>query len=681
MADQNFTIKVTMDQVGFRRATQEGRKYDNTQGKIRGSTAGLRRQVGALRNQLLLVSFAFGGVTVAMKKFLDTTGKFQQAKARFQAMTGSAEEAERIFRILNDTAAETPLTLDDVIEAGASLEAFGASAEAAIDPIVDLAGRMGTTATEAANAFGRAFAGGAGAADIFREKGILQVVKDFKGIEDLSKLTLPEFRVALVETMIDPAAGIAGAGELIAQTWIGATSNLSDSVTRLSDRIGSSLMPAAMSLVKTTTAFVNSIDTEEIKSYATAIGVTLAGAVIFYTTSIIKAAIATKTFSKALIRSGWGLVIIAITSAVGALLDWMNVFEDSTEQFDDNKKSVEEWLEELRSATTTNKELAESIEKSEEALQKKLDLLFATNEEEKLAINLGRELTETETLLVQRIHERKRALELQKKAQEEATKAAKEARDLDLSLLDAQLQLALATMKNSKDHQDQGAALGRVIDLRKQLITAFGDEIDIQVKLNEDLYPQLFANTDGLSEKQMQLHDTILATFNETQKKAPVVVNWANTLSKAMTSAFDPDIHGNQKLGQVMIDLISGLQSVIFATATVQQALTKVFNPLGFAESIAAIALLEAMKAGVRSLMIKEAATGTDFVTSGPQLMLVGENAGGKERVQVTPLSSPNINGPQGGGVTVNISAPMVDETVVDHIIPAIQRASNLNLA
>jgi hypothetical protein len=44
----------------------------------------------------------------------------------------------------------------------------------------------------------------------------------------------------------------------------------------------------------------------------------------------------------------------------------------------------------------------------------------------------------------------------------------------------------------------------------------------------------------------------------------------------------------------------------------------------------------------------KAAATGADFVTNGPQLMLVGENSGGRERVQVTPLSSPNINGPKG---------------------------------
>ena len=34
-----------------------------------------------------------------------------------------------------------------------------------------------------------------------------------------------------------------------------------------------------------------------------------------------------------------------------------------------------------------------------------------------------------------------------------------------------------------------------------------------------------------------------------------------------------------------------------------------------------------------------------------------------------------------GGGITLNISAPLVDETVIDSIIPAIQKAQRMNLA
>ena len=35
----------------------------------------------------------------------------------------------------------------------------------------------------------------------------------------------------------------------------------------------------------------------------------------------------------------------------------------------------------------------------------------------------------------------------------------------------------------------------------------------------------------------------------------------------------------------------------------------------------------------------------------------------------------------QSNNLTVNISAPMVDETVVDHIIPAIEKAARFYLA
>ena len=68
---------------------------------------------------------------------------------------------------------------------------------------------------------------------------------------------------------------------------------------------------------------------------------------------------------------------------------------------------------------------------------------------------------------------------------------------------------------------------------------------------------------------------------------------------------------------------------------------------------------------------------GADFITSGPQLMMVGEGSG-PEHVQVTPLADSNINGPQGGGaVTINISGGVVQEDYVrNELIPAINRAT-----
>ena len=99
-------------------------------------------------------------------------------------------------------------------------------------------------------------------------------------------------------------------------------------------------------------------------------------------------------------------------------------------------------------------------------------------------------------------------------------------------------------------------------------------------------------------------------------------------------------------------------------------------GPVCVSAAIASLIALEIAKAGVRS--IKFAETGFDGVVNRPTMFMTGE--AGAERVQVTPLQGPNINGPQ-GGITLNISAPLVDETVIDSIIPAIQKAQRMNLA
>tara|TARA_Y100000593_G_scaffold33416_1_gene65689 strand:- start:707 stop:2263 length:1557 start_codon:yes stop_codon:yes gene_type:complete len=69
---------------------------------------------------------------------------------------------------------------------------------------------------------------------------------------------------------------------------------------------------------------------------------------------------------------------------------------------------------------------------------------------------------------------------------------------------------------------------------------------------------------------------------------------------------------------------------------------------------------------------------GADFVTSGPQMMMVGEGSG-PERVQVTPLVDPNIDGPQSQGITLNITGNVLHESFVeDNVIPQIREGLRL---
>jgi len=249
MADKKFIIEVRTK--GFAKANRDmgkldtsSKSYSKTTDRMRGKTTGWARSIGSLRNSILLYTFALGAAAKTTSVFVQSASKFQDVKVRLVGLMGGVLDAERAFQKFNTVAAKTPFTLDDVVNAGAQLKAFGADAEALLGPITDLAAYMGTTATEAANAFGRAYAGGAGAADIFRDKGILNIIRDFKGIEDLTNLTLPQFRRAMEETFTDPSTGIAGSTERLAKTFTGAMSNMGDSMTRLAAEIGDIFLPA-----------------------------------------------------------------------------------------------------------------------------------------------------------------------------------------------------------------------------------------------------------------------------------------------------------------------------------------------------------------------------------------------------------------------------------------------------
>lgn len=83
--------------------------------------------------------------------------------------------------------------------------------------------------------------------------------------------------------------------------------------------------------------------------------------------------------------------------------------------------------------------------------------------------------------------------------------------------------------------------------------------------------------------------------------------------------------------------------------------------------------------------LIPRLAKGGDFITSGPQMIMVGDNPGGRERVQVTPLSSSNVNGPKGSDKAVNISISFPNyigtmskrdaQILIDMLIPKIKQA------
>lgn len=193
------------------------------------------------------------------KESVATAKEFEMLQMRLTGLYQSAEKGTAVFEKFKEIAAMTPFNLQEVVQAGAQLKAFGMDAENLLLNVSDLAAFMGVDLVTAAGAVGRAFAGGVGAADVLRERGILQLIKSFKGIEDLTKLTLPEFRDALIEALQDPAAGIAGAGQRMMETYGGAVSNLEDSLMTLKAKIGEMFTPTLESATRSLTNFLDTI--------------------------------------------------------------------------------------------------------------------------------------------------------------------------------------------------------------------------------------------------------------------------------------------------------------------------------------------------------------------------------------------------------------------------------------
>lgn len=252
MAERNdIQIRILAELADLRRDLQQvAGIVDQTGSRVSGAFDGAQASLAKFGLAIQGAREALNLMVTPIAAIVRTSAEFETLETRLVSLYGSAEAGARAFQTLADVAANTPFSLQGVVDAGATLKAFGADAEGLAQTIADLAAFMSVDITEAASAFGRAFSAGAGAADVLRERGVLNLIRSFKGIEDLSKLTLPQFRDALIETLQDPAANIAGSADRLAQTFTGSVSNMNDAIDQLKDALGDQLRPALQDVVQ-----------------------------------------------------------------------------------------------------------------------------------------------------------------------------------------------------------------------------------------------------------------------------------------------------------------------------------------------------------------------------------------------------------------------------------------------
>mgnify|MGYP003123947501 FL=1 len=528
------------------------------------------------------------------RSIVQTASNFESLQVRLVALKGSTEEGAKAFNQFTKIAATTPFQVQNVVEAGATLEAFGVSSEDSLKSIADLAAFMGTDIVDASAAFGRAFAGGAGAADILRERGILQLIKDAEGIDDLSKLTLPQFREALERAMTDPDGKIAGATDLLAQTFSGKISNMQDSIDNLQNAIGSQFLgglgDVAMKVgevAREIGTFVENLsddNLDDIKDFGLTIG-TLAGAYGLLNISVMIGNAALGLFSKRV------AVILVAFEAVNTVIKNLSLVQEKT----------------LEARIAFNEFLLEQEQRTP-------NLIAGTTESIQASIN------------------------------------------------------------QFKGQLDEVRALNEGISFEKGVFSSmlFGDDETVDAdKIKEDIETVTNAVTDAT--------DQVIAAEEDNQdKKKETEKIEKSAHQKRIEQNLESAIIQGQSAKQAGVSVIKA--EVAKSTAAL---ITKIMQNVPFPLNLALAAGAGSMIGQVTDQLFSSFATGGSFITKGRTTLpigsgvVVGDNASGMERVDITPLPAPPTSE---RNITINISAPLVDETVVDTIIPAIRRAEKLNL-
>ncbi len=331
--------------------------------KVKGEVSKIDKAFAGLQSQL--VGLATAGAAFAASfvtfKAINIAGEFEALRVRLQNMFGSLERGTAAFNKFKEVAASTPFSVREVVEAGASLKAFGLDAENSIKVTADLAAFMGVSIPEAASAFGRAFAGGAGAADIFRERGILNLIKMRRGIDDFTKISIKQFREAMFKTFNDPKSGIAGATDKLANTFKGAVSNAQDAVEGLGAAIGEKLLPSVTASTKEFSKFVDNLTT--IVTFADTVIEKFIGLNDWFVKNV---AIGRQ------INKGWEDFVGNIDDSATALRVQNNLLNSETALIEKATNLFRRRAEQQKAATQAMEEFSRSIDKSQRKAISKL---------------------------------------------------------------------------------------------------------------------------------------------------------------------------------------------------------------------------------------------------------------------------------------------------------------------
>jgi len=594
MPRNSFDINIYLR--GFEKAQSQIDKTKKGLDRMRGATSGVRRSIGALRNNLLLVSFTFGTLIKVSERLVQTYKKQIDEERKLEAglrnIAGTTSNTADNLKGLAAQLQQTTTFGDETTISGMALLTTFQLIDAIISELtprmLDMAAAMGGDVRSAALQLGKAFTGQVSA---LSRSG---VVIDKVGLA-IARAHGPVEEAAFLFEQLDK--NFKGFAEAIRNSPVGELEILKNRLSDVNEVLGEMSVPTQKWWVEFKIGVLESIGF---------LGVFL---------------------------DELGKVNTANQSLIVGFMDAL-------------ERAGKEWEAKLNSTTKGSKALTEA----QVLLDNKVKLQNITLEKNKNSL--------------EGIHEK-----YQKASSFMVPYLSIKEQEMRLG---AELQI-LHEAKENKLIEERELKI-KLMEVDIKMIKLQAQRVAMQKQVASSTIAMLGETTSKWKSHMKARQDAEIDALKETGKYREADADKQKQMEREVRETFSSEARRIFKYEQ-----LSSLASIAFKTSEAIMKAVAMFPPTGLPFTLAIAAMGAAQAKLVLSQQPPTFAQGGDFVTSGPQTIVVGDNPGGKERVKITPLSSPNINGPSETNFTVNVNAPLVDETVVDHIIPAIEQAVRRN--
>ena len=263
---KNIEVTLTLNSSKFRgqlnKAERSMKGFGGAANVTKGSIIGLAARFAPLAAGLVAVTGAFKGIGAAV----GAARKIEDIGVVMNNIVGSAEGGAIALQRIRDVAQELPFDFEQIAGAAPALATVSKTIndlEENTRLAADIAAVTGLSFEDSASQIQRAFSGGAGAADQFREKGVLAMA----GFQAGATYSIDETKKKLKEF----GESIDGAANDLNKTLSGAVSQTQDRLFSFKAAMGGAITPELTAFLQILTKVFDD-NKETIESFAKSMG-------------------------------------------------------------------------------------------------------------------------------------------------------------------------------------------------------------------------------------------------------------------------------------------------------------------------------------------------------------------------------------------------------------------------